>query len=343
MRPNSFKLLSVILALVVQGLAQPQASLIPSDPQKLKKEIESGIEFSIVGNTRVIQGPWHVRGIAVFVESESFTLENIRTISVHLSEEYPLEDSLGIEAISNEEQLGKTERGFADIRSYPFGNVMEERFRCGNGYEPAALSASYHRSNGSESLYFYPANGGSVHVDLKPPFIDCTPTGDTSEDFLDAATRGCEDVVEKLLNAGADPNVKTRHGGAVLVEASYRGNTRIVRQLLERGADINQTSASGWTPLIAAVYRNRSCVSGLSCLIDLLLTRGADINARAEDGRTALGYAVFRQNADAVKKLLECGADVSSIDGYGKTALAMAEDQHDANIARLLREAGAIQ
>jgi|GEM_PF-3941232 len=59
--------------------------------------------------------------------------------------------------------------------------------------------------------------------------------------------------------------------------------------------DINQTSASGCTPLIAAVYRNRSCVSGLSCLIDLLLTSRADINARAEDGRTALGYAVFRQ------------------------------------------------
>jgi|GEM_PF-3964949 len=42
MRPNSLKLFSVILALVVQSLAQPQASLIPGDPQKLKKEIVSG-------------------------------------------------------------------------------------------------------------------------------------------------------------------------------------------------------------------------------------------------------------------------------------------------------------
>lgn len=342
MRSTSLKPFSVILALVVQGMAQPHGSPVPSEPQKLKKEIVSGIEFSIVGNIRVIEGPWHLRSITVFVEPESFSVDNIRTISLYLSEENPLEDFLGIEAISNEEQLGKTALAFGEIRSYPFGNVL--RGTCGTGQsEPPPLCATYSRMYQGESLHFYPASGESIHIDLHPSPLECGPTGDTPADLLDAATRGCDEVVEELLDAGADPNIKTRHGGAVLVEASHRGNTRIVRLLLERGADINQTSASGWTPLIAAVYRNRSCVAGLSCVIDLLLNRGADINARAEDGRTALAYAVFRQNADVVKKLLDRGADVSSIDGYGKTALAMAEEGHDATIVTLLREAGAIQ
>ncbi len=342
MKRNTLVLLFVSLALVATGLAKPRANKNPGNSQELKHPTASGAEYLIVGNARVIDGPHHDRWIIVFAEPRFFTLENTRTIFLDLSEEYPLEDFLFIEAVSNDEQLQEKQRWFGEIQSFPFGN-LPPRPRCGNGPEPPPLSASYHRINRTEHIYFYPASGESVHVDLNPSSQDCGATGDTPADLLDAATRGCEDVVQELLDAGADPNVKTRHGGAVLVEASHRGNTRIVRLLLERGADINQTSASGWTPLIAAVNGNRSCVTGLSCVIDLLLSRGADVNARAEDGRTALTHAVFRQNAAVVKELLARGADVTNIDGYGKTALAMAEDQHDDTIVRLLREAGAVQ
>ena len=320
----------ITAALIASGMTKVGSTQDPGGGREWKRANASGIDFWIPHNVRVISGPWHLRRVIVFVDRQSFTLENLSTIFAHLSERDPLEDFLEIRACSNDEQVSAESRWFSKIRSLSFGNVPPQ-FTDGSGVNPSPLSARYSRADGAEYLNYYPAAGESIAVDLKKSSSGCAPTGDTAADLVDASIRGCEDVVEELLDAGADPNVKSRHGGAALVQAAFWGHPEIVELLIDRGADINQTSASGWTPLIAAISGHRDRV------IDLLLTRSPDVNVRGEDGRTALTHAVMKRNETVVRELLARGADANVRDGYAKTPLAIAEEEQNKSMIRLLR------
>jgi hypothetical protein len=268
------------------------------------------------------------------VEPEDFTIDQVRAIFLHLSDEYPTDDLLQVDALSTDGQVKKVVDWFARGQSFPFGNLLPFVI---DDSPPEPRSAIYHRTDGSEGFLYFPAAGAgsSTNVEIKSPAVGCAPSGDTVVDLVDASMDGCTDVVRQLLHSGADPNVKTRHGGFALVEASQRGMDEIVKLLLEAGADINQTSSAGWTPLIAAISGNNSTV------IELLLRHGANVNVRSRDGRTGIILAVMKGNAAAVKDLLARGADVHVIDGYGKTPLAIAEERHDQELIPLLKEAGA--
>lgn len=92
-----------------------------------------------------------------------------------------------------------------------------------------------------------------------------------------------EDVVARLLEAGADVNVSA-HGSSALMSAAQSGYLPIVLQLIDHGADVNRPGADGRTPLWwAARY-------GYLEVVELLIARGADVNAGAK-GQTALKAA----------------------------------------------------
>jgi hypothetical protein len=324
--------------LVTGRLAEPGVSQNLGEIRERERSTADGAVFSLVGNVRVIWLLYHVRKITVFVELQAFTLENISSIVLQLSESYPAGDHLNIDVISNDEQRADAVSWFAEIQSLSFGNVLPPVSRCASAIKPP-LSAQYFRIAGLEKLYYNPAVGDSIHVEFKHSSPDCGASGDAALDLVDSSMRGCKEVVKQLLNSGADPNVKTRHGGSALVEASFWGpdHHEIVELLLNAGVDINQTTSSGWTALMAAVFGNRSRTT------DLLLSRGADVNLRSEDGRTALILAVQKGNATAVKQLVALGADPNVRDGYGKTALVIAAELQNKNLIRLLKKAGARQ
>ena len=58
-----------------------------------------------------------------------------------------------------------------------------------------------------------------------------------------AAARGNNDIVERLLLAGANANAVTKHGATALHCAVWRGNSEMVRALLAVGVDVNARSA----------------------------------------------------------------------------------------------------
>lgn len=283
--------------------------------------------FSIADNATVILGPWHYRRMTIFIDSAGFADENLRSIFSRLSEKYPAEDLLEIDALSSEEAIKDKHLWFADILRLPFGNVAPNNT---DDSPIGTLSARYDRGLGAEFFAFNPAAGETVHVSLKGSL--CVPSGHQSDDLVDGSIRGCRSLVESTLIAGANPNGKSRTGGVPLFMASYWGWAEIAELLLNSGADINQASSSGWTPLIGAISGNRTSI------IELLLRRGADINHRAEDGKTALSHAVLKQNVRLVADLLDRGAEISTQDGYGKTPLAIAEELHDQELIRILKK-----
>jgi hypothetical protein len=74
--------------------------------------------------------------------------------------------------------------------------------------------------------------------------------------FIAAANNFSPSVIAGLIDNGADVNTQTKDGTTALITAIMQGNYQVVEYLLESGADPNLANNRGWTPLkIANVYQ----------------------------------------------------------------------------------------
>lgn len=198
------------------------------------------------------------------------------------------------------------------------------------------------------------------------------------------------DVVRRLLDAGADPNQAAESGspcfGLPLARAAFRNDKQVVELLLERGAELNKTFDNSATAIqMSAMHADAE-------VLELLIGRGADINLvpsaqdlydtisdkdGLKDGpvsalqtaiwhghehlaqklldlgaetsvtvedpvfQSALQVAAYRGHLSIMKMLLKKGVDVNEKGGYLGTALQAAASQDHEPAIRLLLEAGA--
>jgi len=145
--------------------------------------------------------------------------------------------------------------------------------------------------------------------------------GDTA--LMRASTRGHTAIVEMLLNAEADPKT-------ALIRASAQGHTAIVRMLLDAGVDPNLTTANGQTALMEASAR------GHTDTVEMLLNAEADPNLADRDGDTALMRASTRGHTATVEMLLNAEANPNLATRWGDTALSLASDMGHTAIVRIL-------
>jgi len=121
-----------------------------------------------------------------------------------------------------------------------------------------------------------------------------------------AALYGDTAAVIRMLEAGADPNLKNDAGATALMWAASHGMT--ARALIERGADVNAKSEDGRTPLLIAAG-----VPGAIDLVRLLLDRGANPDVRAA-GTSPLSEAARLGDAARLQLLLDRGAKLGAED-----------------------------
>lgn len=111
--------------------------------------------------------------------------------------------------------------------------------------------------------------------------------------LINAIVSGAPQLVQTLLNAGADASVIDSLGADALGYAVSAGNVEIVSMILSAGGNLNQQSIAGVTPLMLAV-RQPTLVKRQPDyeLIRFLLDAGADTTLKDKNGMTAYDYAV---------------------------------------------------
>jgi len=115
-------------------------------------------------------------------------------------------------------------------------------------------------------------------------------------------------AIRLILQAGANPNDRDRgNGTTVLMVAAGHGNKELVELLLQQGANAKAANAYGQNALHYAAWR------GNSAIVQRLLSQKVSVNTpKSYLGRTPLIFAVRRGSLPIVKLLLAHGADVNA-------------------------------
>ena len=81
---------------------------------------------------------------------------------------------------------------------------------------------------------------------------------------------GHKDIVEMLLDRGADINMADNYGFTPLHEAAIHSQVEVVQFLIERGAKLDTTATgnlSGRTPLHSAAREGKKDVQSISLIV----------------------------------------------------------------------------
>jgi ankyrin repeat protein len=125
-----------------------------------------------------------------------------------------------------------------------------------------------------------------------------------------ASYGGYQDLVQFLLDKGADVNAQDGYFGNALRAASHEGYRNIVQLLLDKGADINAQGGRFGNALQAASY------GGSRNVVQFLIDKGADINAQGGHFGSALRAALCAGNSDLAVFLIGKGANIGSHNGH---------------------------
>lgn len=169
-----------------------------------------------------------------------------------------------------------------------------------------------------------------------------------------ASYSGHKDILELLIQKGADINHRDSSGQTPLVMACIGKRKDIVRWLIEIGADVDKRTCEGPTPLMWACssgyrgmadmllykganidkadYEGRTPVmwcrkQGESGIFDLLIYKGANLNKRDNSGWSPLMWATYYGLLSTVEVLFAKNADINESDDFGMTPLMIACDK----------------
>ncbi|RVD86090.1 uncharacterized protein DFL_004384 [Arthrobotrys flagrans] len=134
-----------------------------------------------------------------------------------------------------------------------------------------------------------------------------------------AARYGYTDIVQHLLELGADSNVAKKDGLPPLYPVAEDGHVAITKSLIENGtANVNAGSDSGWKPLHVAAGE------GYQGVVEVLVENGTNVGAQSALYFMPLLVATTSGELEAVKLLLEYGASLELRTKDGKMALHVA-------------------
>ncbi|KAL8539274.1 hypothetical protein ACS0TY_001052 [Phlomoides rotata] len=142
----------------------------------------------------------------------------------------------------------------------------------------------------------------AIEVARDKDHINVVKLLERGEAVLQAARRGELEVLESLLEKGANMEFCDRYGLTPLHIAAIKGNKDVVMMLVEFGARVESQDHEGHTPLHLAVEGGRIET------VEVLICRGANVNAKTKKGVTPLYISNLMEYEDITQLLLDQGA-----------------------------------
>ncbi len=178
---------------------------------------------------------------------------------------------------------------------------------------PKALS-------GMEASVSHSVKAYGVAASLGALVLAACSAGDTREvpppeALVDAATAGDESQVQRLLDAGVDPDAADAVGRTAVTHAAYAGHAPVVRMLVDAGADIDLQDVTRANALLSTGE------TGYVEVLDEVLRADPDLTRTNRFGGTALIPASDRGHVGVVRRLLDTAIDVDHVNDLGWTAL----------------------
>lgn len=135
--------------------------------------------------------------------------------------------------------------------------------------------------------------------------------------------------------SGAQVNARDDHDVPYVCIVADKGDTDMLNIMLDQGANPDLARRDGENPLMIAAAK------GNSAMVGVLLAHKADPNEQDKNGETALIKAARLGNRDIVEKLIAAKADIDHQDYTGKSALGYAMDNRRQRVVQVLKKAGA--
>jgi hypothetical protein len=247
------------------------------------------------------------------IQVPGFSTSEVSNISLRANEEDRIDQTLSIAAVEQEE-----------------GTVTFRHAVMGGGSPTLPTEPLVKAANEDDLEAFSQALLTTPNPNIRDRATDLTA--------LECAVRNANhEMVQTLLWAKADVNLKDISGQTVLMMLGEKATSDIVWDLLNAGAKINARDDDGDSALIEAAQINNLD------LLKTLLDAGAQVNISNNDGCTALMAAASEGLVNNVKALLQAGADPDARDKKGRNALSYAKQNDSAAVIRLLRSYGAIE
>ena len=179
--------------------------------------------------------------------------------------------------------------------------------------------------------------------------------------LIDVASNGHFEILQFLIDNGADVNFKNFQGNALIHtiktlhkyfqtyhlapydDTRLKEYLQIINMLILKGTDVNIQDGTGNTALAWAadltndLYHYRPNRSFQSKIIETLIKANASLNLPDINGNTPLIKAVRQENFEITKLLINSGAKVTIKNREKKTAYDYACDKRNAEIIDLLK------
>lgn len=198
-------------------------------------------------------------------------------------------------------------------------------------------------------LFLMPVQAGEIHKAAKDGHLETVKSLLAKDpELLNAGNKlqqtalaiasysGHQEIVDFLIEKGADIHKKDKFGAMPIHMAVVKGHIEIVKKLVAKGADITAKTVNGKVPMQLAFEGEHTDI------IELFLDRGIPINAPINDfGRTLLHKAAIMGKTKVANLLISKSADINIKDKQGKTPLDLAEFCSHKAIVDLLTAKGA--